>query len=61
MSLLAHGPRALGSFNPAMLVHGQQAVTLHRPIPSEGTATLVSTLTDMFDKGKAAVVVTSRR
>ena len=48
----------IGSFNPAMLVHGQQAVTLHRPIPPEGTATLTSKLTDMFDKGKAAVVVT---
>jgi acyl dehydratase len=48
----------IGSFNPAMLVHGQQAVTLHRPIPPEGTATLTATLTDMFDKGKAAVVVT---
>ena len=48
----------IGTFNPAMLVHGQQAVTLHRPIPPEGTATLTSTLTDMFDKGKAAVVVT---
>ena len=32
----------IGSFNPAMLVHGQQAVTLHRPIPPEGTATLTS-------------------
>jgi len=50
--------RSIGSFNPAMLVHGQQAVTLHRPIPVEGSATLVSTLTNMFDKGKAAVVVT---
>jgi len=50
---------AIGSFNPAMLVHGQQAVTLHRPIPPEGTATLTSRLTDMFDKGKAAVVVTT--
>jgi acyl dehydratase len=48
----------IGSFNPAMLVHGQQAVTLHRPIPPQGTAMLTSTLTDMFDKGKAAVVVT---
>ena len=48
----------IGSFNPAMLVHGQQAVTLHRPIPPAGTATVTSKLTDMFDKGKAAVVVT---
>ena len=49
----------IGTFNPALLVHGEQAVTLHREIPVEGTATLRSTLTDMFDKGKAAVVVTS--
>jgi acyl dehydratase len=48
----------IGSFNPALLVHGQQAVTLARPLPVEGTATLTSKLTDMFDKGKAAVVVT---
>ena len=26
----------IGTFNPAMLVHGQQAVTLHRPIPPAG-------------------------
>jgi len=50
--------RNVGTFNPALLVHGQQAVTLHREIPVSGTATLRSKLTDMFDKGKAAVVVT---
>ena len=50
--------RNIGSFNPAMLVHGQQAVTLHRPIPVEGTATVVAELVAMYDKGKAAVVVT---
>ena len=48
----------IGSFNPALLVHGQQAVTLHRPIPVEGTATLVGRVVAMYDKGKAAVVVT---
>ncbi len=55
------GPSAMdriGEFNKAMLVHGSQAVTLHRTIPTDGTATLVSTITDMFDKGKAAVVMT---
>ena len=49
----------IGSFNPALLVHGQQSVTLHRPIPVEGTATLESEITGMHDKGKAAVVVTT--
>lgn len=50
--------RNIGTFNPALLVHGQQAVTLHREIPVEGTATITGKLVDMFDKGKAAVVVT---
>ena len=27
---------AIGSFNPAMLVHGEQGITLHREIPVEG-------------------------
>jgi acyl dehydratase len=49
----------IGTFNPALLVHGQQAVTLHRPIPVEGAATLVSEVTGMYDKGKAAVVETT--
>ena len=49
----------IGSFNPAMLVHGQQSVTLHRPIPVEGSATLESEVAAMYDKGKAAVVVTA--
>jgi acyl dehydratase len=48
----------IGTFNPALLVHGQQAVTLHRPIPVEGTVTITSELVGMYDKGKAAVVVT---
>jgi acyl dehydratase len=48
----------IGSFNPAMLVHGQQSVTLHREMPVEGTATITSKLVAMYDKGKAAVVVT---
>ena len=49
----------IGTFNPALLVHGQQSVTLHRPIPVEGTATLQSEITAMYDKEKAAVVLTT--
>ncbi|MBI3256540.1 MAG: MaoC family dehydratase N-terminal domain-containing protein, partial [Actinobacteria bacterium] len=29
--------RAIGTFNFAMLVHGEQAVTLHQPLPVEGS------------------------
>ncbi len=50
--------RGIGSFNPAMLVHGEQRVTLHKPIPPEGSATLKSKLVGIYDKGKAAVVAT---
>ena len=49
----------IGSFNPALLVHGQQSVTLHRQIPVEGSATIESEITAMYDKGTAAVVVTA--
>lgn len=46
----------VGSFDPTQLVHGKQAVTLHRPIPVSGTVTLSGEITGMFDKGTAAVV-----
>lgn len=49
----------IGTFNPALLVHGQQSVTLHRPIPVEGTATIQGEITAMYDKEKAAVVVSA--
>ena len=49
---------ASARFNPAMLVHGEQRVTLHKPIPPEGSATLKSKLVGIYDKGKAAVVAT---
>jgi acyl dehydratase len=48
----------IGSFNFALLVHGSQAITLHRPIPVEANATVQDRVVAMYDKGKAAVVVT---
>ncbi len=50
--------RNIGTFNPALLVHGQQSITLHKPLPVKGTASLQERVTAMYDKGKAAVVVT---
>ena len=50
---------SIGEFNWAMLVHGQQSVTLHQPIPVEGTVTLQSEIVAIHDKGKAAVVVSA--
>src|SRR5579863_77737 len=46
----------MGSFNPAMLVHGEQSVTLHGSLPVAGTVSSVSTITGIYDKGSGAVV-----
>ncbi|HEY3484326.1 MAG TPA: MaoC/PaaZ C-terminal domain-containing protein [Ilumatobacteraceae bacterium] len=48
---------AAGSFDLANLVHGRQAVTLHRALPPAGEAEVVGTIAAMYDKGSAAVVV----
>jgi acyl dehydratase len=49
----------LGTFNPAMVVHGEQSVELHGPLPVAGTVESVTTITGIYDKGAAAVVVTA--
>jgi acyl dehydratase len=46
----------VGTFNPAMLVHGEQGVTLHQEIPVEGELEAVSEITGIYDKGKGAVI-----
>jgi acyl dehydratase len=52
------GPmNAIGTFDYAMLVHGEQAITLHQPLPVEGSAMIQGKVAAMYDKGKAAVVV----
>src|SRR6266702_3641898 len=50
--------RSLGSFDRARLVHAEQSFELHRPLPVEGTARTVSTVTGIHDKGSGALVVT---
>jgi acyl dehydratase len=47
----------LGSFDPAMLVHGEQAIELSGPIPPGGTVRTTSVVTGIYDKGSGAVVV----
>jgi len=39
------------------ILHGGQSVRVHAPIPVSGTATISSRIADVWDKGKAAVIV----
>jgi len=48
---------SIGTFNWAMLVHGEQAIELHRPIPVDGRISVTSKVAAIWDKGSAAVVV----
>ncbi|WP_370248188.1 MaoC/PaaZ C-terminal domain-containing protein [Nocardioides sp.] len=42
--------------NLAQVVHGSQSITVTGPVPTSGSAALRTTLTDVWDKGKAAVI-----
>jgi acyl dehydratase len=42
--------------NLAQVVHGAQSISVSGPLPTSGTATVRTTLTDVWDKGKAAVI-----
>ena len=46
----------IGSFNPAMLVHGEQSIELFDEIPSEGEIESTGRISAIWDKGKGAVV-----
>lgn len=49
---------SIGSFDPRMLVHGEQGIRLLRPIPTSGEVEIVDEVTGIYDKGKGAVIAT---
>ena len=51
----------IGSFNPVMLVHGEQKVVLHRELPLSGEVTTRSEVSAIWDKGKGAVIEITAR
>lgn len=52
---------AVGSFNFAMLVHGEQGVELAGEIPPEGRIATTGRITGIYDKGSGAVIATESR
>ena len=50
---------AAGTFNPAMMVHGEQGIELFGEIPADGEIESVGEITGIYDKGSAAVLAFS--
>ena len=48
--------REVGSFNPTLMVHGEQGIELLSEIPAEGEIESVGECTAIYDKGSAAVL-----
>lgn len=46
----------VGSFNPALMVHGEQGIELFGEIPPDGEIESVGEVTGIYDKGSAAVL-----
>jgi acyl dehydratase len=51
----------LGDFDRAMLVHAEQSIELHKPLPFEGTLSTSAVVTGIYDKGSGALVQTENR
>ena len=47
------------SYIPALLLHGEQDVEIHRPLPTAAELTTRGRVAEIWDKGKAALVVSS--
>lgn len=42
--------------NRSQVVHGSQQIEVNRPLPTSGSATVHTRVTDVWDKAKAAVI-----
>jgi len=44
------------TFNPAMILHGEQSIKVHGPLPNTFKGEAKGTVSQVWDKGKAAVI-----
>jgi acyl dehydratase len=52
------GPLSLlGNVDYSKMVHGEQGVILHKPLPTNATIRSTSKISNIYDKGKAALVI----
>jgi acyl dehydratase len=51
----------MGDFDRAMLVHAEQSIELHRPLPVEGTVRTSAVVTGIYDKGSGALIESENR
>ena len=52
------GLNQLMTFNPIMLLHGEQRIEVRKPFPPKGKVTTTGSIKNIWDKGSGAVVVT---
>jgi acyl dehydratase len=59
--LLQHGGPQLGLTGADMtqVLHAEQSLWLHRKLPAHGSTVVTKTITDLFDKGSGALVVST--
>ena len=59
--LLQHGGPQLGlpGADMTQVLHAEQSLWLHRKLPSQGSTVVTRTVTDLFDKGSGALVVST--
>jgi acyl dehydratase len=54
----ARAAGSLGDFDRAMLVHAEQSIELHKPLPVAGTLQTSAMVTGIYDKGSGALIQT---
>ena len=50
------GMTAAVEVNPVMILHGEQAFRVHKPIATKGRLTTAGSVTGVYDKGKGALI-----